>query len=191
MAPPQTAAGPRAVSLRARAGGYIVDMVIFAAVAMVCTIIAGLQLLIVTHGAETDSNHGMYAFLGIIGIGTPLAWTALSLGVLVTRGQTAGQYVAGIRMLREDGSALRPRDALSWWFCVNPLLFSWPMAMVAGFPLIGVVALVLSRASLGLFFVLITLCAAAPIIALVSAARDARHRAFHDRIAHVSAVPVD
>jgi hypothetical protein len=188
---PDTAAGPRTASLRARTGGYVVDMVIFAAVAMVFTILGGLQLLIVTHGATTDSEHSMYAFLGIIGIGTPLAWTALSQAVLLTRGQTAGQYVAGVRMLREDGSRLRPRDAISWWFCFNPLLFSWPMAVVAAFPLMGVFALVLSRLTLGVFFLLMTLCAAAPIVAFVSAMRDARQRALHDRVAHVVAVAVD
>ncbi len=188
--PETAAAGPRAASLRARTGGYLVDMVIFAAVAMVFTIIGGLQLLIVTHGATTDSEHSMYAFLGIIGVGTPLAWTALSLTVLLTRGQTAGQYVAGIRMLREDGSRLRARGALSWWFCFNPLLFSWPMALVAGFPLIAIIALVLSRLSLAVFFLLMTLCIASPIIAFVSAMRDARHRTLHDRVARVVAVPV-
>jgi uncharacterized RDD family membrane protein YckC len=189
--PDTAAAGPRAASLRARTGGYLVDMVIFAAVVMVFTIIAGLQLLIVTHGATSDSEHSMYAFLAIIGVGTPAAWTALSLAVLLTRGQTAGQYVAGIRLRREDGAPLRPRDAIAWWFCFNPLLFSWPMALIAGFPLIFVVTLVLSRLSLALFLVLITLCVASPIIAIVSALRDARNRALHDRVARVVAVPVE
>jgi hypothetical protein len=65
------------------------------------------------------------------------------------------------------------------------------MALIGGFPLISVVTLVLSRLSLALFLVLITLCIASPIIALVSALLDAQNRALHDRVAHVVAVPVD
>ena len=116
-------------------------------------------------------------------------WTVLNLIVLFTRSQTGGQYVAAVRLVREDGTRVRRRDAVLWWFCFNPLLFSWPMAAVAGLPLMAIIFLVLSRLTIVAFGVLITLCIAAPIIALVSALLDAQNRALHDRIAGVVAVP--
>lgn len=170
-------------SLRLRIGGYVVDMVIFAAVAMIVTAIAGLQLLLVTGGATHDSDNGIYAFLAIIGLGTPLAWSALNLLVLFMRGQTGGQYVAGVRIAREDGGTVTRRDALAWWFCLNPVLFSWPMAIVTGMPLSFVVSLLAQSVTVAVFGAFVALCLAAPVVAVVAAATDGRRRGLHDRIA--------
>lgn len=179
-----------AAGLRARIGGYVVDMVIFAAIVMIVTVIAGTVLLVATSGGTNiDSDPPLYAFLGIIGFGTPIVWTLLNLTLLASRGQTGGQYVAGIRVTREDGSRLRPRDAMLWWFCFNPLLFSWPMAAAVGFPLAAVIAIILSRLTIVLFGVLITLCVAAPLIALISAMLDGQNRALHDRVVGTVTVP--
>ncbi len=176
--------------MRARIGGYVVDTVIFAAIAMIVLVLAGFLLLATTDWAKKDpSDPQFYMFLAIIGLGTPIVWTLLNLGLLATRGQTGGQYVAGIRLTREDGSPLSMRDAAAWWFCFNPLLFSWPMACVAGLPLAAVIALVLSRLTVVVFGVLMTICIAAPVIALVSAFFDAQHRGLHDRIVGTVAVP--
>lgn len=176
-------------SLRSRIGGYVVDMVIFSAVAMIVVVIAGLQLLLVTSGATRDSDKAIYAFLAIIGLGTPLAWSALNLLVLLTRQQTGGQYVAGVRVAREDGGPPRRRDVLAWWFALNPALFSWPMAIVTGLPLSFVISLLLQRATLALFGALIVLCVLAPVAALIAAATDGRRRGLHDRIAGTIVVP--
>jgi uncharacterized RDD family membrane protein YckC len=178
-------------SLRLRVGGYVVDMVIFAAVAMIVVVIAGTQLLLVTHGAEHDSDSAMYAFLAIIGIGTPLAWTALNLLVLLTRRQTGGQYVAGVRVAGADGAPPPRRTLLAWWFCLNPVLFSWPMAIVTGLPLSFAVSLLLQRATLAAFGVFVVLCALAPVVALVAAGTDSRRRGLHDRIAGTIVVPIE
>lgn len=177
--------------MRQRIGGYVVDMVIFAAVTMVVTVIAGLQLLLITRGATEDSDKAVYAFLAIIGLGTPLAWSVLSLAVLTTRGQTGGQYVTGVRLAREDGRPLSKRDALAWWFCFNPLLFSWPAAIVTVLPLTFVISLVLNRASIVVLGVVMTLCVVAPLIALISALSDRLHRTLHDRIVGTIVVPTE
>src|SRR5207248_2570206 len=67
IALPRTAeARTSAATIRARTGGYIVDMVIFAAVAMIVTVGAGIELLYFTHGATSDSDNAIYAFLAII-----------------------------------------------------------------------------------------------------------------------------
>jgi len=127
---------PAGASMGARTGGYLVDMVIFAAIAMIVIVFAGFLLLATTDWAKKDpSDPQFYTFLAIIGMGTPLIWSALNLLLLATRGQTGGQYVAALKLTREDGAALTARDGAAWWFCFNPLLFSWPMAGVAGLPL--------------------------------------------------------
>jgi len=190
---PRTAAADAPlVSLRARAGGYVVDMVIFAAVLMLITVIAGAILLFRTNGAEQDaSDADLYAFLAIIGLGTPLAWSMLNLALLSLRGQTGGQYVAGVRLVRDDGSKLSPGAVARWWFCLNPLLFSWPMALATGAPLAAVVALALTRTSIVVFAAIVVLCAIAPIIAFVSALLDAENRTLHDRVVGTIAVPAE
>ncbi|MEK7692624.1 MAG: RDD family protein [Chloroflexota bacterium] len=188
---PRTAhAAPAAAGIRARAGGYVVDMVIFAAIAMIVVVFAGFLLLAMTDWAKQDpSDPQFYTFLAIIGLGTPIVWTGLNLALLATRGQTGGQYVAGLRLVREDGSRLSPREAAAWWLCFNPLLFSWPMAGVAGLPLAAVIALILSQLTIVVFGVVMIICVASPIIAVVSALMDGQHRALHDRIAGTVAVP--
>ena len=186
------AAERTAASLRARIAGYTVDMVIFAAISLVMLVIAGFVLLLSTNFAKDDaSDPDFYTFLSIIGIGIPLVWTALNLLLLRTRSQTGGQYVAGIRTVRQDDAPLSGRDAVRWWICFNPLLFSWPMAIVAGLPLAGVIAVALSRGTIVVFGVVETLCLAAPVIAVASAALDSGHRALHDRVVGTRVVSVD
>src|SRR5262249_49788747 len=141
--------------LPARIGGYLVDTVIFAAIAMIVVVCAGFFLLATTDWAKKDpSDPQFYAFLAIIGLGTPLVWTALNLTLLSTRRQTGGQYVAGLRLIGEDGAKPSTAAVVAWWFCFNPLLFSWPMALVGGLPLAAVIALVLSRVTIVVFGVL-------------------------------------
>jgi hypothetical protein len=179
-----------AAGLRSRAGGYVVDMVIFSALTMVIVAFAGLLLMLMTDFAQQDaSDPQLYTFLAVIGIGVPLIWSGMNLALLLLRGQTGGQYVAGVGVRSEDGRRVRLREALTWWLCGHPLLFSWPMALVTGLPLAAVLSLVLSRVTLAAFGVLILFCFLAPIIALVSAMLDRQHQALHDRIARVLVVP--
>jgi hypothetical protein len=178
-------------AFRARVGGYVVDMVIFAAIAMVMLVVAGFILLWSTDWAEQDATDpDFYTFVALFGLGTPIVWTVLNVWLLATRGQTGGQYVAGVRAVRVDGSRLSLGGTLAWWFCLNPLLFSWPMALVAGAPLAALVALVLNIVSLFLLTLIVLACILAPIAAFVSALIDAENRALHDRIAGVVVVPV-
>ncbi len=165
-------------------------MVIFAAIAMFVVVIAGFVLLASTGWAEQDASDAeLYAFLAIIGVGAPAIWTALNLALLATRRQTGGQYVAGLRVARADGAPVAARDALAWWFCLNPLLFSWPMAIVTGFPLAAVIALALGAFTVFVFTALMFLCLLAPVAALVSSALDAQNRALHDRVVGTLVVP--
>ena len=159
---------------------------------MIMTVLAGFILLAsIDWGTQDPSDPQLYTFLAIIGLGTPLVWTLLNVALLATRGQTGGQYVAGLRLQREDGHEPTLRDASAWWFCFNPLLFSWPMALIAGMPLMAVISLLSSSLTIVVFGVVVTLCLACPLIALVSAALDRNNRALHDRVAGVIAVPAE
>jgi len=178
-------------TFRARAGGYVVDMVIFSAIAMLMLVLAGTIILWSTNWAEQDpTNAELYTFVALFGLGTPLVWSILNIALLAARGQTGGQYVAGVRVVNEDAARLAPRAAAAWWFVLNPLLYSWPMALVAGLPLAALVALVSSVVALFLVALVVLVCIAAPVAAFVSALIDTQNRALHDRVAGAVVVPV-
>ena len=172
-----------------RVRGYVVDMVIFASLATTVAALAGTLLLATTHWGKTEpSDRQFYTFFAIIGVGTPFVWTILNVGLLVWRGNTGGQYLAGSRMQREDGASLSLPQAFTWWCCFNPLLFSWPMACVTAAPVALVSRLVLGSNAIVVFGVLAATCIVSPLIALASALVDRQNRAWHDRLAGVIAV---
>jgi hypothetical protein len=167
-------------------------MVIFAAVAMVVIVVAGFVLLASTGWAtESDADAEVNVFLGILTLGIPGVWSVLNLALLVTRHQTGGQYVAGLMLGREDRRALANSNAVAWWFCFNPLLFSWPMAIAAGVPLAGAAAVLLGAWTVIVFGIVVTLCLLIPVVALISAALDSNNRALHDRVVGTIVVPAD
>jgi uncharacterized RDD family membrane protein YckC len=167
-------------------------MIIFAAIAMLVTVLAGFILLLsIDWGTKDPTDAQLYTFLGLIGIGLPCIWTLLNLALLTARGQTGGQYVAGLRVRREDGTRISVRDAAIWWFCFNPLLFSWPMALVIAGPASGFIIIGLVRVAIVIWGLLLLLCLASPIIALVSAAIDSNNRALHDRVMALHVGPAD
>jgi hypothetical protein len=177
-------------SVRARIGGYAVDMVILSAITMLASIGALFVLLLATDYAERDpSNATLLGCLALLFLGVPAIWTMLNLGLLTLRQQTGGQYVAALSVVRDDGAPLTLRTSLAWWFAGNPLLFSWPMIAVAGGPLLAAAALSPSDLTLAIPLLVIALAALLPVVALVSALVDRQHRALHDRIAGVTVVP--
>lgn len=189
---PNSVPGQPAVSLRTRIGGYLVDMVIFAAIAMVITAVCGALFLAAVDGGTDDADDWMfYTALLVIGLGTPLVWSVISMFLLVSRGQTAGQYVAGLKLTREDGGKLTLKTAAAWWFFLNPLLFSWPMLLATAVPLLFILFISLQYVAYFATVVLLVLFVLSPIVALVSALLDGEDRALHDRVAGVVVVSAD
>ncbi len=193
LAPPRAAHADRAVvaaTLRARIGGYAVDMVILSAIAMLASIATLFLFLLATDNAEQDiSTAATLSCLTPLLFGVPIAWSALNIVLLLTRQQTGGHYVAALRIAPETGQPWSTRTAFAWWFYGNPLLFSWPMSGIVGFPLLVGAALVPGDIELAVPLFVIALCVLLPIVALVSAVLDTRNRALHDRIAGVIVVP--
>lgn len=183
--PASTAARPVPATLRARTGGYVVDMVILSAIIMVVGVLAGFLLLLSTDFAQdrdAQDSDIVIAALTLL-IGTAGGWSVLNLALLATRQQTGGHYVAGLRLAREDGGRLAGRDAVVWWFCLNPLLFSWPVAGSVGVALLILTGITAADALLFATLLVMTLCVVMPIVALVAALFDDRNRGLHDRVA--------
>jgi uncharacterized RDD family membrane protein YckC len=193
LAAPHTAregSATSTASIRARIGGYAVDMVILAAISMLASIGALFLLLFATDFAEQDpSDATLAACFAVLFAGVPAIWSALNIGLLLARRQTGGQYVAALRLAREDGNPLTLQTVCTWWFCGNPLLFSWLMIGVAGVPLLAAAALAPGDVALAVPIFVILLAAVLPIVAVISALLDPRNRALHDRIAGVIVVP--
>ena len=178
--------------LRARIGGYVVDMVIFAAITMVMTVLAGFILLAsIDWGTQDPTDPQLYTFLAIIGIGTPLIWTLLNVALLAdarSNGWASMSLGCGSSARTATRSAHERRVRLV------VLLQSAALQLADGVhrrPATGdrVVSLISSSLTIVVFGVVVTLCIACPIIALVSAAIDRNNRALHDRVAGVIAVP--
>lgn len=174
-------AEPPGASLRARVAGYVVDVVIQAAFLMVFFVIAGFQLLASSNFGEQDPPESAYwAFVSIL-MGTLLFWSLFTVGLVLWRSQTAGQYVAGLRICREDGGRPGLATLLRWWFGLNPLLFN-PFMMVPWLLFAAVaVNLALSRAALVFAGGLALLCLVSPLVTLVTAIAGDR-RPLHDRL---------
>jgi hypothetical protein len=167
-------------------------MVIFGAVTILILVIATVPVMVSSDFAEKDpSDAAITAATAIMSGGLVVVWSALCLGLLVTRGQTGGQYVAGIRLVRDDGAPLTWRNALAWWFSLNPLLFSWPMLVPLTIAAALSVSLVLEGWAFGLALGIGGLCAVMPLVALITGVIDRRNRTLHDRVAGVHAVVVD
>jgi uncharacterized RDD family membrane protein YckC len=174
--------------------GYLVDSVVLVSFGLVFIVIAGFQLLAASgfkpeRADPPDSS--LYAFVAIPLGGTLIGWTLFNVALLWWRAQTAGQYVAGIKVQREDSSAPTRRQLVAWWLMLHPLLFHPLLALLWFLDVIVVVSLTVSEAALvvGLFFVL--LCLLAPLVALFAAVFDRQRRALHDRLAGIVVVRAD
>lgn len=151
---------------------------------LVFSVIAGLQLLVTSdfgQGEAPDSSY--YAAPAILVGGTMIGWSCFNLALLAWRGQTTGEYVAGIRVRRQDGSSPSKRQLLLRWLSLDPLLFHPLLAPIWFLGVLVVVSLTVSVAALvvGLFFVFV--CLMAPLVGLAAVLMDRERRALHDRLA--------
>lgn len=185
-----TRASSPGASLRARLAGYVVDLVIQAAFLMVFFVIAGFQLLASSDFGEQDPPEAAYwAFVSIL-MGTILFWSVFTLGIVLWRGQTAGQYVAGLRIRALDGRKPTFGQLLRWWFGLNPLFFN-PLMMIPWLLLAAVaITRALSVAALATTGGLALLCLVAPLVALATALIGER-RPLHDRLSGTTVVATE
>ncbi len=191
IATPTTQASTPGSGFRARLAGYLVDMIVLSAFTMVFFVLGGFVLLALSDFGTDDVPEGAYwAFLSIL-ISTVIFWSAFNLALLRWRGQTAGQYVSGLRVVSADGQTPPLRDYALWWVALNPLLFN-PITGIPYFLFSAVVVLKLLLGNLGM--VLTTgpafVCVVVPIATIVTALAGDR-RPLHDRLSGLTVVAAE
>ncbi len=187
-AEPALAEPARATSKAARLGvrisAYLIDSVVLLGFILAFFALAGLVLLLASDlGREDPPDSAYYAFMSVFIGGTVIAWSAFNLVLVGWRGQTAGQYVAGLHVVSEDARPLSAGRLLVRWFGLHPLLFHPLLIPVWALFSAIAVSLTLNQAVLAITLGLVALCLVAPLAALVASALDRERRALHDRLA--------
>jgi len=182
---------PKLASLSARAIAFVVDSVLLFTFLAVAAFAAGLQLLVRSDFGEAADppDSAYYAVLGVCLAVVPV-WGILNAMLLHWRGQSAGQYVAGIRVVRLDGGPPTWGTVIARLLVLHPLLFH-PL-LAPGWLLVAfiVTAQTFSFAVLVVTGALVLLSMVAPIVAAVTILADRERRALHDRVAGTIVVPI-
>jgi uncharacterized RDD family membrane protein YckC len=174
----------KAARLGVRLSAYLIDSVVLLGFILAFFALAGLVLLLTSDlGREDPPDSAYYAFMGVFIGGTVIAWSAFNLALARWRGQTAGQYVAGLRTVSEDARPMSRGRLLARWFGLHPLLFHPLLIPVWALFSAIAVSLTLNQVVLAITLGLVALCIVAPLAALVAAAFDRDRRALHDRLA--------
>ena len=175
--------------LEARVVAFLIDSVMLASFILVFGAIGLLQILLKSEFGEVDLPESSYwAFLAISAAVVPF-WAAFNVWLYLWRGQSVGQYVAGLKVVRIDGAAPNLGGAVLRLLVLNPLLFhpflAVPWALVAAFTTSVTVSLVVLVATV----TVVILSLVSPFVALVTVAFDKERRALHDRVAGTVVVP--
>jgi len=180
----------KAASLSARCSAYLIDSVVLLGFILAFFAIAGLVLWLSSNlGEEDPPDSAYYAFMGIFIGGSVIAWSAFNIALACWRGQTAGQYITGLRVVSEDTRSVSARRTLLRWFALHPLLFHPLLIPVWALFAAIAVSLTLNQLVLGLTLGLVALCIVSPIAALTAAVLDGDRRTLHDRVAGTIVVP--
>ena len=174
--------------LGSRLLAFFIDSVVLTIFAIAFVGVASLNLLLQTDGGFTDvSDAAMWQFVYISCAAVP-AWFVATFILLTRRGQTVGQYIVGLFIVRADGSNASAPQVLLYLLALHPLLFHpvlglfWALAALTSISAVSndLVLFALGAATI--------LSIASPAIAFVSASADRGRRALHDRIAGTTVV---
>jgi len=175
--------GTSAASLGNRISAYVIDSVVLLGFVLAVFTLAGLVLWLSSNlGKEDPPDAAYYAFMAIFIGGTLIAWSAFNIVLALLRGQTAGQYVAGLRITSENGQTPSAVQTLLRWFALNPLLFHPLLIPVWALFATMAVSLTMNQLVLVLTLGLASLCVVAPSAALITALLDRDGRSLHDRV---------
>ena len=186
MAAPLTGPDRPIAHTTARISAYLVDTIVLLALILVFFVLGGAVLLL-SAGESDPSDTALVTTIVIFSGGSLLTWTGLNLALMRWRGQTAGKYVVGIRVVAEDGSPPGLGRIAIRWFGLHPLLFH-PLLLL---PWTMLTLLSVDFAFRGGIIVVIGLAALAVLSPIVNAASlllDPGRRALHDRLAGTIAV---
>jgi uncharacterized RDD family membrane protein YckC len=166
--------------------------VILVAFILVFFVLAGAELLIAESRSDGDPpDSAYYAFVAIFLGGLLLSWTAANLALVAWRGQTAGMYVIGIKVVPNEGERLAIGALLVRWFGLHPLLFHPLLLPIWSLLSLLLVSLIVSQLVLVVTVALVLLCVVSPAANLVLLTTDPQRRALHDRLARTVVVHLD
>jgi uncharacterized RDD family membrane protein YckC len=171
--------------LGVRAFSFLLDSLVLFAFTMLFATAAFLDIFFRSDsGKSNPSDAAIWTGVAILVAAVP-CWLVFNLILGARRGQTVGQYVLGLRVVREDGRTPGIVRLLIYWLALHPVLFHplltlfWGLLAYVSLSLSGSPTLVLG----GLFVAL--LCLAGPIVALITISGDGGRRGLHDRVAGV------
>lgn len=181
--------GLKTARLEARVVAFLVDSVILLSFILVFMAIAGLQLLLKSEFGEVDPpDSSFWAVLAITVAVVPF-WAAFNVGLYLWRSQSVGQYVAGIKVVRINGSTPDLGSAVVRLLVLNPLLFHPFLAVLWALVAAIATSVTVSEVVLVATVTMVVLSLISPFLALAAAALDKERRALHDRVAGTLVVP--
>jgi uncharacterized RDD family membrane protein YckC len=175
-------------SVPIRIYAYVLDSFVLFAFTMLFAALAGFSLFVRTDsGQEGITTTDEWLAIGICFAALPV-WLVAMVMLETMRGQTLGQYVAGLHVVTEDGSKPGAGRLTAYWLALHPLAFH---------PMFGAAWLLLALASLLSELVVVVslamalLCFVAPVAALIFTIVDPQRRAIHDRLAGLKVVRLE
>jgi len=185
---PQYASDSDRASLPARILAYILDSIGLFAFTMLFAALAGLNMLVRSDGGQEGiTTADEWTSIAIFLASMPV-WLLMMMVLGVRRAQTPGQYILGMRTVREDGGAPGAQRLLGYWLALHPLLYH---PMFGGAWLLLAWAALLSEAIFVFSLALAILCFLAPLAGLIFAVIDPQRRAIHDRLAGLKVVRLE
>jgi uncharacterized RDD family membrane protein YckC len=185
---PQYASHSDRAPLSTRILAYVLDSVALFTFAMIFAALAGLNMFVRTDsGQEGITTADEWTSIAIFLAALPL-WLIVMLVFGVRRAQTLGQYILGLRSIREDGEAPGLPRLVAYWLALHPLLYH---PMFGATWLLLAWATLLSEAIFVFSLALAILCFVAPLAGLVFAVVDPQRRAIHDRLAGIRVVSLE
>ena len=167
---------------------YLLDSVVLFGFTMLFATASFLNIFLRSDYGEGDASDGAIWTSAAILLLTVPGWLLFNLALHVRRGQSIGQYVLGLRVLREDGSMASPDRLALYLLAIHPLvyhpLFAGLWAFFAFVTLSFWATEPVFVACLGLAF----LSLVAPVAALVTSLASRGRRALHDRLADTKVV---
>ncbi len=188
---PGVAAADAHAGIGSRVFAFVLDSFVLLAFTAVFATASFLQLYLRSDsGHHTASDGAIWTAVAVLMAAIP-CWLLFNLVLSWKRSQTVGQYVVGLRAVREDGGPIGLLRVAVYWLALHPVLFHpllagfWALLAYVVLSLSSNTVLVIGAAAVAL------LCFVAPFVAFFSALADRSRRALHDHIAGMLVVRLD
>ena len=178
-------------NLGARVFAYAVDSLVLFAFTMLFVSAAFLNVFFRSDSGRTNPSDAVLWDSVAILMATVPAWLLFNLLLTLRRGQSVGQYIVGLRLVRERGSSPGLLRILVYWLALHPLLFH-PL-LAAFWIILGLVSVSLAESQVAFIgsVAVALLCLIAPLAGFLFALGDSERRGIHDWIAGTKLVRIE